>query len=192
MNFKEFQNIVKNTRATRRFKQNHHIPHQDLIDLIDLARQTSSSKNMQPLKYIAITDEKIKDEVYKPLIWAAHLTQWHQKIDEKPSAYILILNDTAIDGIASIDAGIALQTIMLALKSKGLDGCPLASIDKVAYKKIFNLKENLEPFLIIAIGKSSENIAIVDVKNDTNYYRDKNSIHFVPKRKLEDILLDEC
>jgi nitroreductase len=188
-NFTEFRNLITNTRCVRRFKKDVSIPKSDLVELIDATRITSSSKNMQPLKYIIITNDEKKEAVYKPLVWASHLKDWDQTKDQKPSAYILILNDTTIDGIALIDAGIALQTIMLALKSKGLDGCPLASIDKIAYKKIFNLKENLEPFLIIAIGKSSENITVVDAKNDTNYYRDKDQNHFVPKRKLEDVLI---
>ena len=188
-NFEEFKQIVKNTRATRRFKQNITVSNDKLVEIIDLVRTTSSSKNMQPLKYIVITEEDIKEEIYKPLKWAAHLKEWDQSEDEKPSAYILIVNDTNIDGIAMIDAGIALQTIMLGLTSMGLNGCPLASIDKSAYKKLFSLEDNLEPFLIIAIGHSTENITLVDVKNDTNYYRDENENHFVPKRTLKDVLI---
>ena len=136
MNFKEFTNIVQNTRCTIRFKQNITIDKKELIELIDLTRTTSSSKNMQPLKYIIVTDEKIKDEVYRPLQWAAHLNEWNQSEDEKPSAYILMINDTTIDGVAMIDCGISLQTIMLGATAKGYDSCALASIDKVAYKKI--------------------------------------------------------
>ena len=188
-NFENFKKMIQNTRATRRFKQNVTISQNDLIELVDLVRITSSSKNMQPLKYIVITDENIKQEIYKPLKWAAHLSTWEQSKDEKPSAYILIINDTNIDGVALIDAGIALQTIMLGLTSLGLSGCPLASIDKSAYKKLFSLEDNLEPFLIIAIGHSTENITLVDVKNDTNYYRDENENHFVPKRTLKDVLI---
>ena len=187
-----FKTLVKNTRAVRRFKQNVIIDKSELIDIIDLTRTVSSSKNMQPLKYIAITDEKIKNELYKPLKWAAHLSEWDQSKNEKPSAYILIVNDTSIDGFAMIDLGISLQTIMLGLRAKGYDGCPLASIDKVAYKTLFNLDNHLEPMLIIAIGKSSETIELVDVKDDTNYYRDEDGNHFVPKRTLENVLLDEC
>ena len=191
-NFKNFKQIVENTRATRRFKQNISIDTKDLSDLIDLTRTTSSSKNMQPLKYIIINgndDEAIKEEIYKPLKWAAHLSDWDQSENEKPSSYILILNDTSIDGMPMIDVGIALQTIMLGLSSMGLNGCPLASIDKIAYKKLFKLSDNLEPFLIIAIGKSDEDIILVDAKDDTNYYRDEKQNHFVPKRTLEDVLV---
>jgi nitroreductase len=194
-NFKQFKNLITNTRCVRRFKKDISISKKDLVELIDITRTISSSKNMQPLKYIAITDEKIKDEVYKPLVWAAHLKDWDQSEDKKPSAYILMINDTSIDGIAHIDAGIALQTIMLGATAKGYDGCVLASIDKIAYKKLFNLADKLEPMLIIALGLKDENIQLVDANDTTNYYRDENNTHCVPKRKLEDILLtgnDEC
>ena len=68
-------------------------------------RLTFSGKNMQPIKYIIVTDEYKKDEIYKPLIWAAHLKDWNQSEDEKPSAYILVINDTKIDTFGSCSAG---------------------------------------------------------------------------------------
>jgi len=193
-NFSNFKNIVENTRCTRRFKKDITIDKNELIELIDIARTVSSGKNMQPLKYIAITDDKIKDEVYKPLVWAAHLTDWEQSEDEKPSAYILVINDTSIEGLSAIDSGIAMQTIMLGATAKGYAGCILASINKVEYKKLFNLENHLEPMFIIALGVKDENIEVVDVNTqngDTNYYRDQNSTHFVPKRKLNEVLIDE-
>ncbi|RLA82312.1 MAG: nitroreductase [Epsilonproteobacteria bacterium] len=189
MNFENFKNTVENTRSTRRFKKDVTIDKRELIELIDIARTVSSGKNMQPLKYIAITDKKTKDEIYKPLVWAAHLTHWNQNKDEKPSAYILIVNDTSIEGFSSIDSGIAMQTIMLGATSKGYAGCILASIDKIKYKELFNLDNHLEPMFIIALGVKDENIEVVDVQNDTNYYRDNNNTHFVPKRKLSEVLI---
>ena len=190
MNFEQFQQIVQNTRCVRRFQPNITIQKQDLIELIDIARLTSSGKNMQPLKYIPITDEKIKEEIYKPLKWAAHLQDWKQKDSEKPSAYILVVNDTSIEGFSAIDSGIAMQTILLGATTKGYNGCILASIDKVAYKKLFDLKKDLEPLFIIALGVSDENIQIVEPQNgDTNYYRDSAGNHFVPKRTLKEVIL---
>ena len=192
-NFKDFIELTNNTRCVRRFKPDVTIPRYELIELINLARKTSSGKNMQPLKYIAITDDKIKDEVYKPLVWAAHLKDWDQSADEKPSAYILILNDTRIDGFSSIDSGIAMQTIMLGANTKGYAGCMLASIDKEAYKELFNLESHLEPMFIIALGVKNEEVKVVDIRHSNiNYYRDKNDIHCVPKRKLSAVLIDEC
>ncbi len=192
MNFENFKEIVNNTRCVRRFKHGINIPNQDLVELIDLARTISSSKNMQPLRYITISDEEIKEKVYKPLQWAAHLSQWNQSEDEKPSAYILMINDTNIDGFAMIDCGIALQTIMLGATAKGYDGCVLASIDKKEYSKLFNLDSHLEPMIIIALGVKDENVEVVDVKDgNTNYYRKDDETHCVPKRKLSEVLLGE-
>jgi len=190
INFEEYKKLVTNTRCVRRFKKDITISKKELIEIIDLTRTISSSKNMQPLKYIAISNEDIKKEVYKPLQWAAHLKDWNQSEDEQPSAYILMINDTLIDGFAMIDAGISLQTIMLGATAKGYDACTLASIDKVAYKKLFKLPDHLEPMLIIALGIKDEEIEVVETDDNTNYYRDEKGTHFVPKRKLEDILIN--
>jgi nitroreductase len=191
MDFNKFKNMVLDTRCTRRFKPCE-ITKEELLELVDLARNASSAKNMQPLKYIVITDEKEKEEVYKPLMWAAHLKEWDQSEDEKPSAYILVINDTSIEGFAPIDSGIAMQTIMLGATAKGLSACMLASIDKETYRKFFNLADNLEPMFIMAFGKRDEEIKLVTPKEgDTNYYRDTNDTHCVPKRPLEEIVLND-
>ena len=44
---------------------------------------------------------------------------------------------------------------------------------------------------IIALGKPAEEIVIKEIENgeSTKYYRDENDIHYVPKRKLKDILI---
>jgi len=90
---------------------------------------------------------------------------------------------------AIVDSGISMQTIMLALNSKGLSGCIMASIDKEKYKQILKIEQDLDPLFIIAVGKAKENIKLVECKNDdTLYYRDKNNNHCVPKRNLYDVL----
>ncbi|MBQ5536956.1 MAG: hypothetical protein IIU02_03465, partial [Treponema sp.] len=51
--------------------------------------------------------------------------------------------------------------------------------------------ESLVPALVIALGKPAETVKLVDVGADgkTAYYRDENDVHFVPKRRLEDVLV---
>lgn len=43
----------------------------------------------------------------------------------------------------------------------------------------------------MAIGKPAEEIHIVEIPESgkTAYYRDENDVHYVPKRKLDDVLL---
>ena len=45
--------------------------------------------------------------------------------------------------------------------------------------------------LVIAVGKSAEEIHLVEIEDggDTGYYRDADDVHYVPKRKLEDVIL---
>ena len=48
----------------------------------------------------------------------------------------------------------------------------------------------LKPLAVIAIGKGAESIFLkpVNAGEDLNYYR-KEGVHYVPKLKVEDILL---
>ena len=53
------------------------------------------------------------------------------------------------------------------------------------------LPENIVPMLIVAFGKPNENIVLTEVDSgeNMNYYRDEQDTHYVPKRKLKDIVL---
>ena len=48
----------------------------------------------------------------------------------------------------------------------------------------------LDPLLVIAIGKGAEDIYLKPVDKDESltYYR-KDGVHFVPKRKVDDLIL---
>ncbi|MCR5330790.1 MAG: nitroreductase, partial [Lachnospiraceae bacterium] len=70
-------------------------------------------------------------------------------------------------------------------------GCMIANFDKAEAAGALSLPERYKPVLALAIGKPSETVKLVDVGEDgsTKYYRDENDVHFVPKRKLEDVLI---
>ena len=191
MDFNTFKNLVQNTRSTRRFQPNITIDSKELIEVIDVARSVSSARNMQPLKYIIVTNKDMVEQLSSTSKWATHLTQWSQSQEEQPSAFIIVCNDTSIEGYEQVDCGIALQTIMLGLKIKRYDSCPLASIDKEICQELFHLDTQMKPILGIAIGVASETIKLVDVTNDTNYYRNEEDNHCVPKRNLDTILLGQ-
>ncbi len=110
-----------------------------------------------------------------------------------PTAFIVICQDKNLaPNIASFqrDVGIVAQTILLAATEDGLGGCMIGSFSLAELKKILELPENLEPVLVVALGKPAEKIVLTDVKEDgeIGYYRDENDVHYVPKRALKDIL----
>ena len=89
------------------------------------------------------------------------------------------------------DVGIAAQTILLAAVEKGLGGCMIGSFRKPELKSLLGLSEGIEPNLVVALGKPAEKVILTEVGADgsTAYYRDENDVHYVPKRRLEDIIL---
>ena len=46
--------------------------------------------------------------------------------------------------------------------------------------------------LVLALGKPAEKVVIEDLDpgGDVKYWRDENGIHHVPKRSLEELILD--
>lgn len=55
-----------------------------------------------------------------------------------------------------LDAGLFSMQFMLVAKEFGYDTCPIGGFNPTKIQEIFNLENNLEPILIISIGKSDE------------------------------------
>jgi len=192
MNYNKLKALVQKARTTRRFEKDGIVTIEDLREILDVARITSSAKNMQPIKYILVTKEEDVLKLAQTAAWAAHLKDWDQSEDERPSAFILMLNDQMIDGFPMFDVGASFTAISLAAKTKGLATCPMASIDKELCKKLFVIPDCYDIMIGIAIGVGTEKVELVDTEDfDTNYYRLEDDTHCVPKRSLEQIIVGE-
>jgi len=184
--------IVKN-RSCRRFYQESSVDKDTLIDLVDMARLSASAANLQPLKYLLSNRPETNEIIYRHLAWAGYLADWPgPELGERPSAYIIILLDTAISKSCGCDHGIAAQSILLGAVEKGLGGCMIASIQKNQLKPPLNIPARFEILLVIALGKPKEVINIEDIGPEGNieYWRDNEGVHHVPKRALKDIIID--
>ena len=182
--------LVKKARSYRRYDSSYEISQEVLKDLIDTARLTPSAANRQPIKYLISNKKEYNDKIFPCLGWAGYLQDWSGPTpEERPSAYIILFTEMQFSPHLSIDPGIVAQTIMLSATEKDLGACMIASVDKNKLKKVVNLSLEYEILLVIAIGKPSETIIIDDVSDDGSikYWRDDNSIHHVPKRKLQDV-----
>ena len=185
--------LVIRNRSYRRFDENHKISADELKELIDLARLTPSSVNWQPLRYALVCDEKNNSELFPCLSWAGLLKEWNGPCEgERPTAYVVILTDTAVAKNMKTDVGIVAQTIMLGAVEKGLSGCMIGSVNRDKVFEILGInKERYSIDLVLALGKPAETVEIVDIPESgcTNYYRDENGVHYVPKRSLDDLII---
>lgn len=188
------RNLVIKTRSTRRFDQSFVIPISSLRELVDLARLTASASNMQPLRYILSTNTEVNATIFSHLRWAAYLRDWQGPQEgERPSAYILILHDLELTHSLDCDHGIAAQTISLGATEMGLAGCIVGSINKQGLIKDLQIAPRYEIMLVIALGKSHEQIQLetVGAEGNIRYWRDAEGVHHVPKRSLDDVILTQ-
>jgi nitroreductase len=187
--------LIEKNRSYRRFDGDHAVSDKILKEVINLARISGSAGNKQPIKYKVINNKKENDIIFQNIKWAAYLTEWSGPTEEeRPTAYIIALHDKKIDQKAEFvyfDLGLASQNILLGLAEKKLGGCMIGSINKDNVKKELSISDDYEIILIIAVGKPVEKIVLEDVEKDGSikYYRDYKNVHYVPKRKLDDILI---
>ena len=122
------KDLVKKCRSYRRFFQEVSIPYEDLKDMVDTARLTGCTKNCQGLKFKLISTPEECAKVFPSLLWAGALKDWDGPADgERPSAYVLVLEDLSIGKNLMWDEGIVSQTIMLSAVEKGYGGCMIGS-----------------------------------------------------------------
>lgn len=189
-----FKDLVKKNRSYRGFDESYTFTEEELKAFVDLTRYTASSMNMQPLKYKIVYEKEAVENVLALTKWAAALPQLHLPYDHQhPTGFIIICQDLSISPSKTAflkDVGIVAQTILLAASEKDLGGCMIGNFQRDALQKLCQLPEDIEPLLVVALGKPQENIVLTHVeKGQIKYYRDEEGTHYVPKRDLDDILL---
>jgi nitroreductase len=163
--------LVLKNRSYRRFDQKAAISTETLRELVDLARCSASATNRQPLKYILSNEPEKNSLIFETVAWAG------------------LLRDIAQN--AGCDHGIAAQSILLGAAEKGLGGCMLGSANKEKLHKNLNIPEQYDIALVVALGKPAEKVVLETLEKgqDFAYWRDARSVHHVPKRKLDDIIV---
>lgn len=188
-----FADLVKKCRTIRRFEESRAITRETLLSLVDLARQSASGGNNQPLKYWLSCDTETNAVIFPELAWAGYLTEWPGPDEgERPAAYIIILSDREISKSAGCDHGIAAQTIALGAAELGIGCCMIGSMKREALREKLDIPERFEILLTLALGYPAETVVLEEAKDPSNikYWRDEDSVHHVPKRPLSEIVVN--
>jgi nitroreductase len=187
--------LVRRNRSYRRFRSESKMELSTLRGLVDLARLSASAANLQPLRYVLCCEPKTNTAIFGCLAWAAYLKGWPGPGEgERPAGYIVVLGDTRpSQTYVGVDAGLAMQSILLGAVERGLGGCIIASVQKDPLRRILDVPERYQILYVIALGEPGETVTVEDTgpDGDIKYWRDGESRHHVPKRRLADIILDE-
>lgn len=189
--------LAKKSRSYRGYDESRRLTREELVHFVDCARFAPSSVNGQPFKYYLAYEKEDVDRIQPLTGWARALPQMKLPHPGKcPTAFIVICQNTDWDADLKRyfkDVGIVAQTMLLAAAERDLGGIMIGNFSPDRVKETLSLPENLVPMLIVAFGKPDEKIVITEIENgeSVKYYRDENDVHYVPKRKLEDIITEK-
>ena len=179
--------LLKN-RSHRGFDSSFRVREDQLRRIIEVNTRIPSARNAQVLRFRPVQG----DEAAKllPLIrLGAALPELHLPAEgSEPNAFIVICSTVAEDKWVDIDLGISAQSMLLQAVEIGLNGICIGAFDKAKVAEALGLE--LEPLLIIAIGRGTDRIELVEIgaEESHTYYR-KDGIHYVPKVRAEELIL---
>lgn len=187
----DFKNLVYQGRTFRRFDPSRAVSDSELLWLADLGRVTPRARNAQWLHFGLINSPNSCQNVFPALKWAAALPHWPgPNENERPTAYILLLENTLHAKGIDIDLGIVSQTILLGACSIGLGGCHILAFNALAISNALRIPEHLKIRLVLAIGKPTETVSLQPIppSGSESYWRNGET-HCVPKAELMDIVI---
>ncbi len=181
------KDLIARNRSYRRFDQEA-IRIETLRELVDLARQSASGANLQPLKYILSCGSRM-NAVIAPSIGLGG----NPPAGERPTAYVIILGDKSIRENFGCDHGIAAQSILLGAAERGLGGCIVGNVKRDDLRQSLSIPAGLEILLVLAIGKPKET-SVIEAKGadgSVKTYVDSSGVRHVPKRSLSELIVSE-
>lgn len=187
------EELVEKCRSYRSFDERIPVTEAEIKRMLENARRTPSAVNLQPLRYRICTEKEDCEKVLALTKWAGKLSVKMPPEGHAPTAFVVMCVDkTVVPNAekAGRDIGIAAEVILLSATEEGLGGCMIGAFDKAGVAETLSIGERYEPALIIALGKPDETVVLEDAEGEkTDYYRDGDNVHHVPKRKLGDIII---
>jgi nitroreductase len=185
-----FPEILR-TRRTVRLYQQKPLSWSELEECVDAARFAPSARNIQPLEYVVVTEEKLRKEMFSCMDMGGGISDFRGK---EPAAYAVVLVNNELKGQwYAHDCGLAVQNLVLAAWEKGIASCILARINKDRIRSLLKIPETHEIELVVTMGYPAETPVAEDItqdelKEDLLSKRDAKGILHVPKRPLKKIL----
>lgn len=178
-------------RTIRKFMQKR-IDRELLVKFVNAAKYSPSFANLQPVRYVIVNEDATVQQLFKYVRWAGYISpQGNPAENERPVAFIALLSDTQVSKQNyEQDIGAAAQTIFLTALEEGIGTCWMGAIDRDGIRELLNIPERYIIDTVIALGYPAESPIAEDEKGSIKYYKDEAQVLHVPKRRLEDVILE--
>ena len=181
--------LLEKNRSTRGYDSSFVVREDQLRRIVAVNTKVASARNGQVLRFRIVTHDEAH-MVLPHISMGSALKELSLPVPgTEPNAFIVVCSSIESRTSTYIDLGISVQSMLLQAAEIGLNGVCLMSFDKE--KIVESLSLPYEPLVVIPIGKSAEEIRLVDmpVDGNCNYYRE-NGIHYVPKLQLDDLIIE--
>jgi len=179
---------ILSRRSIRRFQQKP-MNLELLRKFVNSARVAPSAANLQPLEFFIVTENELCSKIFETIGWAGYIKPtWKPDENERPTAYIVILVGDITNEYYLRDVGLASENIVLAAEEEHIGSCILCKIQKDKIQEMLKIPDTLHVDSLISLGYKAEQAVVEDFKDSVKYWRDKNEVLHVPKRKLEDVI----
>ena len=180
--------LLRRNRSYRGYDTSFEVRADQLRRIIETATLCPSARNQQVLRFRPVLSNE-SDKVLKQIRLGGALPELHLPFPgTEPQAFIVICSTVEESKYVDIDLGIVAQTMLLQATELGLGGICIGAFDHAEIKKALNLP--YEPVLVIAIGRPSEHIELVECSegDSLTYYR-SDGVHSVPKIRVDDLII---
>ena len=180
--------LLAKNRSTRGYDASYIVRADQVRRIVGVNNKLASARNRQPLRFRLVTADEAQ-KVLPFIRMGAGLKELHLPIQgTEPNAFIIVCSTIEPRNSTFVDLGISAQSMLLQAVEMGLNGLCIMDFD--GDKLVDSLQLPYKPLLVIAVGKSSEKVQLVDIKegDDHSYYRE-NGVHYVPKVVVEDLII---
>ena len=180
--------LLAKNRSTRGYDASYIVRADQLRRIVGVNNKLASARNRQPLRFRLVTADEAQ-KVLPFIRMGAGLKELHLPIQgTEPNAFIIVCSTIEPRNSTFVDLGISAQSMLLQAVEMGLNGLCIMDFD--GDKLVDSLQLPYKPLLVIAVGKSSEKVQLVGIRegDDHAYYRE-NGVHYVPKVVVEDLII---
>ena len=185
---KSLDSLLLKNRSCRSWDPSYEVTEDMLKKIVSVNTMIPCAKNQQVLRFKLLTGKEAAAFCQFIKLGALLPDMKFPPDGCEPSAFIIVCSTVPENKWVDMDLGISAQSMLLKAVEMGLNGICIGAFNKEEAKK--HVPQGLEPLLVIALGKGIEKYQILHIaeKENHNYFRE-NGIHYIPKVRIEDLLI---
>jgi nitroreductase len=110
--------------------------------ILDAGRLSGSAQNRQPWRFVVVESDDVRERLAECVFAPGHVR----------SAALVVVIVLLGDRPASLDAGRAMQNMLLAAHGEGVGGCPNGMPDRDQAAEVLGLGEGERPVNVVTFG----------------------------------------